>query len=218
MDSQLIILGLGARSTLFYQKTLHNLYLKKHKNYATCPFILKQLNFNTINPHLPDGTEIIKPIIENELQEYNRFNSYLIVPNITIHNILNTINFKLNIIHPIKILENKLVESKLKKFVIFGTRHSKNLPNLTTALKKNNKDLVEVKNDHIQFLDKLRQDVYNNSEIETDVKKFHSLLNIYTSKYGVIIACTELSVINSTKNLAVLDLVKLQCKEAIKII
>lgn len=213
-NNELVILGLGARSTLFYQKTLHDLYFNKYKNYSTCPFILHQINFNIINPYLPNGHDTIAPILKNSLEKYNTPKTNLLVPNITLHTILDTLNLKLNIIHPIKLLKNKLKSSTINKCVVFGTRHTHTNSSLGKALNFNNIQIKPLNTNEIEFLDVLRQDVYSNAESVTSINKFNQLLKAYSKDYLVIIACTELSVINTTNTNNVIDLAIMQCEAA----
>ncbi|AEH02394.1 aspartate/glutamate racemase family protein [Lacinutrix sp. 5H-3-7-4] len=215
MQNKLVILGLGVKSTLFYQKTLHDLYFKKYRSYSTCPFILKQINFNTINPYLPNGHDIIAPILKNTLENYNSSKINLLVPNITLHNILDTLDFKLNIIHPIKLLEKKTRNSVINKCVVFGTRHTKANSSIGKALQFSNIQIIGLNKDEVSFLDVLRQAVYNGTETLQDINKYNQLLKEYSEEYLVIIACSELSVINTNHTINIIDLARMQCEEAV---
>ncbi|OIQ23797.1 hypothetical protein [Lacinutrix sp. MedPE-SW] len=215
MQTQIVLLGLGVRSTLFYQEVLHNLYNKKFKGFSTCPLIVKQIDFNTINPYLPNGKNVIIPILQEAIMPFNSFKTNLIVPNITLHSILDLMSFKLCIIHPIILLEHKLIETSLKTCVVFGTRHTKGNSSIATVLNNTETTLVNLDEDIISFLDELRQAVYYNKETSTNVAKFKALVNEFSTNCLVIIACTELSIINTNHTKNVIDLVQLQCNAII---
>ncbi|WP_452224386.1 hypothetical protein [Lacinutrix chionoecetis] len=217
MKMQLVILGLGARSTLYYQNYLHKLYLKKHTGFATCPFTVKQIDFNLINPFLPNGAEVITPIIENELQSFNTNKTHLLVPNITLHSILDAIDFKLNIIHPITLLKNSLKLTNSNKAVVFGTRHTNAVINYDYILSNEHMSLISLEEEDIEFLDELRQKVYSHLETDKDLSRYKTLFKKYNNCI-IIVSCTELSVINNFAFHNVLDLAKLQCHEAISLI
>ncbi|QCX40236.1 aspartate/glutamate racemase family protein [Aureibaculum algae] len=212
----LVILGLGARSTLFYQKKLHELYFKKEGAYATFPFTLKQLDFNTINPYLPNNTSVLSPILQEELKVYNYSEVRLLVPNITIHEILDTIEFNLQIIHPYKLLVKELSNIKLNNLVFFGTKFTNNNSYLSSYI--SDKSIVKLKNKEVIFLDDLRKKVYANAETSQDVIIYNEMIARYSINNIVIIACTELSIINTSEHVHVIDLSMLQCKESLKII
>ena len=213
---QLIILGLGARSTLFYQEKLHELYFCKKGGYSTFPFILKQLDFNSINPYLPNNTSVIAPILQRELKDYNRAEVKLLVPNITIHKILDRIEFNLQIIHPYELLNKELENSKLSNLVFFGTKFTNNDSYIASYIK--DRSIEKLRDDEVLFLDDLRKNVYANTENNEDIIIYNKLIEKYSENYIVIIACTELSIINSSKNKNVIDLSILQCRESMKII
>lgn len=214
--SQLLILGLGARSTLFYQEQLHNLYFEKHGGYATFPFILKQLNFNTINPFLPDNVEVLSPILEELLTAFNFPNVHLLVPNISIHEILDTITFKLKIIHPYELLLKKLQDKKENKMIFFGTKFTHINSYISAFIREG---LVEKLHDEeILFLDNLRKKIYSYNETAQEVENFNKMMLHYSQQFIVVIACTELSIINKNETPNVIDLAMLQIQESLLVI
>lgn len=211
--SHLVILGLGARSTLFYQKKLHELYFKKFGGYTTLPFLLKQLNFNHINPHLPHDTEKVSKVVSQALEAYNSPEFRLLMPNMTLHKLLDNLNMQLQIIHPFQLLKSELKRKPNRPIVIFGTRHTSNSSYIGSYVDTHS--LVEVVPETITFLDNLRQKVYAYSETAYNVDHYNALIAKYARDYIVVIACTELSVVNNVSHENVIDLVQLQCQESI---
>lgn len=211
----LVLIGLGARSTLFYQEKLHDLFFDNTENYPTCPFLLKQLNFNQINPSLPDGIEKISPILSHELQSYDRENVAILVPNITIHKVLDTFSFRCNIVHPYVLLREKLKDNQIDKIIIFGTKHTPKDAYVKTQLPHLNIEVLQ--EEEMLFLDNLRKRVYAYQETENDIILYNTLLQKYAKNHTVVIACTELSVINSSSHKNIIDLALLQCQAAINL-
>ena len=52
--NKLGIIGLGSKTTTYYIEMLNQLYNKKHGEFNTCPFTMININFNEINPFLPN--------------------------------------------------------------------------------------------------------------------------------------------------------------------
>ena len=52
--NKLGIIGLGSKSTTYYIELLNLFYNKKHGGFNTCPFTMVNINFNEINPFLPN--------------------------------------------------------------------------------------------------------------------------------------------------------------------
>ncbi len=98
------ILGLGERSTQFYISTLHRLYHEKLGGFHTFPFVLYQIDFNTINPFLPNQFDKLIPEMKNILQMILDVNaSQYLIPNITLHETLDKINHQIDMVHPVQL-------------------------------------------------------------------------------------------------------------------
>ncbi len=131
MKYQLGILGLGSRSTLYYLNSLNQYYNELNGGYSTCPFLLLNADFNTINPFLPNQfQEIIPPLTKHIEQLLNLGAQKILIPNITLHEALDKIDkFDKNIfIHPLHLLKNEIRLKNKRPTVILGTRHSMNNP------------------------------------------------------------------------------------------
>ena len=213
---KIVILGLGARSTLFYQEALHQLFFETKGKYTTFPFILKQLDFNLINPYLPDNAAVISPILKRELEEYDVAEVHLLVPNITIHQIIDTLDFQLQIVHPYKLLIRELANKKGKKVVFFGTKYTNNSSYLGSFITENLVEKINIED--VLFLDEMRKKIYTYAETSQDLILYNKLLEKYSRNAIVVIACTELSIINKSCNTNIVDLAKLQCHECLQIL
>ncbi len=56
------LLGLGSRSTQHYIGLMNARYNALHGGYSTCPFVMLNVDFNRINPFLPDDFEHLGPV------------------------------------------------------------------------------------------------------------------------------------------------------------
>jgi aspartate racemase len=94
MINKLGILGLGTSSTLHYVDELNKKFLQKFGGYSTCPFIMVNTNFNTINPFLPDQEiDLYKNLLPYLYFIEQISIKHLLVPNITIHEVLDKMMF-----------------------------------------------------------------------------------------------------------------------------
>ncbi|HCY80239.1 MAG TPA: hypothetical protein DHV22_00810, partial [Xanthomarina gelatinilytica] len=93
---------LGHRSTLFYLDALNKAYHEEEQGYSTCPFILYNTDFNSINPYLPNQFKKLLPTLKNYLRNLEKLPiSHLLVPNITLHEVMDKLDTNLKIIHPL---------------------------------------------------------------------------------------------------------------------
>ena len=84
--TQLAILGLGSRSTLYYLEQLNKVYNTKNGGYSTCPFFLLNTDFDTINPLLPNTSVQLDAILQSYLYQIEALDvAELLIPNITLH-------------------------------------------------------------------------------------------------------------------------------------
>ncbi|TVZ46498.1 hypothetical protein [Olleya sp. Hel_I_94] len=68
----------------------------------------------------------------------------------------------------------------------------------------------------MQLIDNLRIAVYNGDANPKQLNIFNDLLNKYTKNGIVVLACTELSVINTSNSKLVYDMARIQIQAAIK--
>ncbi|WP_282068063.1 hypothetical protein [Olleya namhaensis] len=61
------ILGLGSRSTLFYLEQLNTQFHTLKGDYHTFPSITHTVDFNTINPYLPNQFNTLKPVVKQQI-------------------------------------------------------------------------------------------------------------------------------------------------------
>ena len=71
IKTKLAILGLGSRTTSFYLKHLNNIYNEKKGGFSTCPFLLLNADFNTINSLLPYVSEDLDTAVSQYTNQIN---------------------------------------------------------------------------------------------------------------------------------------------------
>lgn len=210
------ILGLGSISTLFYLKEIQQQYHKKYGGYATCPFILYQVDFNEINPFLPSQFEILVPTVQQYFNTMQQLRiTKVLIPNITLHETVDKLSTDLHVIHAVDLTLEKLQKSGKKEAVVFGTTFTMNSAYLKNKFKNKNIKLHAPEEQEQKFVDHFRKAVYLNEHSAAEKAQFKALCNSYAEKYAVVIACTELSVVSEhTEN--VFDMAQIQISEFLK--
>lgn len=192
------ILGLGSRSTTFYLQTLNAYYHKLNKGYSTFPCVVHNIDFNTINPYLPDNTtkliDNLKPVM-NALERYSI--DYLVVPNITLHETLDVMKVPGLLIHPLTLAIEKLRDFGQSTITLIGSHYTMNANYLVKGFEKAGIKVETPTPKDQKSIDTLRRKVYDSDETEADVLAFRTLLDVYKAQSTVMMCCTELSIINA---------------------
>ncbi|MFL0352265.1 aspartate/glutamate racemase family protein [Xanthomarina sp. GH4-25] len=210
------ILGLGNRSTLFYINTLNVEFNNIENTDSTYPFILLNTDFNTINPYLPNNFKKLIPSLSRYIHQIEKLPiSHLLIPNITLHETLDKLSISIPILHPLELSIAKLKENNANRVVIFGSKYTMTSTYISNFFSSEGIEAISPTKDDIDFIDRLRQKIYSNSETLTDLDMYNSLLESYNKKASVLIACTEISIIKNS--IPVLDMVKLQINAALKL-
>ena len=211
------VLGLGAVSTALYLKEIHRKYQEKNDQFSTCPLLVYQIDFQEINPFLPNQFGVLIPKLKETLKEITTLGiSKLLVPNITLHETLDQIKIPLEICHPVDLTLKHLEENRISEVYLFGTLYTMNSEYLKSRfLAKKVKVLQSVESDQ-KWIDDFRKKVYQGNEILEEITFFQTLIQKYSEKNVVVIACTELSVFSLKENPSCIDMMDLQVEEFLK--
>ena len=211
------VLGLGAVSTALYLKEIHRKYQEKNDQFSTCPLLVYQIDFQEINPFLPNQFGVLIPKLKETLKEITTLGiSKLLVPNITLHETLDQIKIPLEICHPVDLTLKHLEENRISEVYLFGTLYTMNSEYLKSRfLAKKVKVLQSVESDQ-KWIDDFRKKVYQGNEILEEITFFQTLIRKYSEKNVVVIACTELSVFSLKENPSCIDMMDLQVEEFLK--
>ena len=214
MSSALIkkgILGLGRVSTTYYFNEIQRRYQLQHDEFSTCELLLYQIDFQEINPFLPDNFENLIPKIENYFNQISKMEiSHLLVPNITLHETLDKIDLPFEIYHPIDLTLNYLTEKAISEIYIFGTLYTMNGKYISEKFAQKAVKISTPSDDDQTWIDTFRKAVYNETQTAAEVINFHQLIQKYSKKSPVLLACTELSVFSPKDNPACIDMAELQ--------
>jgi len=215
--STLGVLGLGSYSTLFYIKTLNAMYNKKYGGFSTCPFKLLNVDFDAINKLLPNTSNALDTIVKTHLNTLDALKvDNILVPNITLHETIDRLQIKTNVIHAIQETISKITGNNHVNVTIFGTLYTMQSNYLTSQFTAQNINIVKASDADMQLIDNLRIAVYNGDANPKQLNIFNDLLNKYTKNGIVVLACTELSVINTSNSKLVYDMARIQIQAAIK--
>lgn len=211
------VLGLGAVSTAFYLKEIHRKYQEKNHQFSTCPLLVYQIDFQEINPFLPNQFEVLIPKLKEILKEITTLGiTKLLVSNITLHETLDQIEIPLEICHPVDLTLKHLEENRISEVYLFGTLYTMNSEYLKSRfLAKKVKVLQPAESDQ-KWIDDFRKKVYQGNETLEEITFFRSLIRKYSEKNAVVIACTELSVFSLKENPSCIDMMDLQIEEFLK--
>ena len=215
-DRSVGILGLGNRSTLFYIDELNKKFNALFKGYSTCPFILYNINFEKVNPYLPNQFNKLTPLLTLYINDIKRLGiNFLLIPNITLHEAIDKIYTDLDVAHPVQLTMVKLIDCELTEAVIFGSLYTMQSTYLKNSFQQNKILLIEPKMEDQKFLEYFREQIYYERETEMDLKEYNRLLIFYSKDHPLLIACTELSICTSQMELNIFDMAALQIENTI---
>ncbi|WP_159023704.1 aspartate/glutamate racemase family protein [Formosa sp. L2A11] len=213
---QLGVLGLGSRTTSYYLSELNALYNNKKGGYSTCPLLLYNVDFNSINALLPNASSELDLVTQDYLKRMDAFQCQnIIIPNITLHETVDRLKINANILHPIHLTIAKLKVLKCTKIVLFGSLFSMQSKYITSHFKSHGIEVVLPSESDMNFIDTVRIQVYNQTETTEVIKKYHLLINKYSAKYPVVLGCTELSILKPLNTKDLIDMAQLQIEAAV---
>ena len=215
---QIAILGLGSRSTLFYLEALNTRYQKQFGDYHTFPCLLYNVDFNTINSYLPNVFDKLIPQLTHYLNELFKLPvTNCIIPNITLHEAYDRAQLKHNIAHPVNLAIDFIKSNEIKKMTIIGSKYTMEGDYISSQLKEEHIHIHIPKTEHIETFDTLRQKIYNHTETSQDIEEYKNLINHYSKQGHVLVACTELSILNKEiqPNNCIIDLALLQIEKVL---
>lgn len=211
------ILGLGKESTLYYLDQIQTRYQLQNKTFSTCPYLLYQIDFQEINPFLPDHFSELIPKLEAYLNQISNLGiTKLLIPNITLHQTLDQTKCDLEICHPVILTAKYLQEQSIFKATLFGTHYTMNSAYLKEKFSDSQVEIILPSLEDQLWIDEFRSNVYLKNETEKDIAEFQKIIQKYSSDYPVIIGCTELSIYSPKNNPNCIDMADVQIDEFLK--
>lgn len=211
------ILGLGSRTTAYYITELNRLYNQTKGGFSSCPFILLNTNFDTINSLLPNPSEDLDNVTQLCINEVEKLNTdCILVPNITLHETIDNLVLDKHIIHPIPLTTSKIKEKNWSKITLFGSIHSMQSAYISSYFKSNGIETILPSEGDRFLIDDVRKRVYAGTETEELIKSYHLLIEKYAAKHPVVLGCTELSILKPINNQNLVDMAEVQITEAVQ--
>lgn len=211
------ILGLGAVSTAFYLKEIHHKYQKRNEEFSTASFVMYQIDFQEINPFLPNNFEVLIPKAKSYLKEISGLGiAKLLIPNITLHETLDQIEIPFEICHPVDLTLEYLEKNRISEAYLFGTLYTMNSEYLNSKFSERNIKILKPTNSNQNWIDDFRKKVYDENETPEEINIFRNLVQKYSEKNIVVIGCTELSIYSLKENQSCIDMMDLQIEEFLK--
>ena len=211
------VLGLGEASTAYYLNQIHQKFNERNQEFSTCPLLLYQVDFQEINPFLPDQfQELIPRVIEylNKISELRI--SKLLVPNITLHETLDQITHSIELCHPVQLTIEHLIKNKISEVVVFGTLYTMNSEYLKRNFLEAGINIIPPESEDQLWIDDFRKKVYKNESTDDEIAAFQNLIKKYVKQKPVVIACTELTMHCLKNENHCIDMADLQIEDFLK--
>lgn len=215
------LLGLGNYTTVHYMEQLNSRFLNKKGGYSTCPFLLLNANFDTINPYLPNQFDCLEPVLLGYLKEIASLGiQQLLIPNITLHQTLDRLleqhSFSFQVLHPIALAAKALQNQAINQVVVFATAYTMQSSYIPDFLEKYHIQTIPPTDQQIQLSDTIRKEIYENGINTAINEKWKELIATANKNTAILIACTELSLLPQLAT-NTFDLVDLQLQAAIEL-
>jgi len=220
-SQRLGLLGLGSQSTRFYIRLINDRYNALHGGYSTCPFVMLNVDFDRINPFLPDDLERLEPVVLDVLREARSLGiGRLIIPNITLHDavdrVLEQSGEPLHIVHPVELAAAAIRAAGHHKVTVLGTRHTMRPGPLWDAFQRQGIELQAPEEMYQEHMEELRNLMFEGKEATGPTMAFQYMLWAMKVK-PALVACTELSMaLPEPVAEGVFDMARIQIEEAIR--
>lgn len=211
------VLGLGAVSTQYYLQRIHEKFQQQNKEYSTCPLMLYQIDFQEINPFLPNKFSDLIPHVKDYLEKIFALGiKKLLVPNITLHETLDQMDVPLEIYHPVPLTLTYLKKKNISEAFLFGTSYTMNSDYLRRNFPAKDVTLLRPSKEDQEWIDHFRKMVYEGNVATSDIERFHETIKQYAESNPVLIACTELSLHAPKNGDSCIDMAELQIDAFLK--
>lgn len=210
-NSSRTILGLGLHSTAYYLKRIHQKYKEHNFEFSTCPLILYQIDFQSLNPFFPNQFSELKPRLMEVLNHLTKLGmSKILLPNITLHETFDQLETSVKICHAVDLTIDHLQKNDITEITLFGTLYTMNSDYLQSKFSEKNIEIILPTLEDQQTIDDFRKKVYGESESPSEIDHFEMLMRKYAKNNPVVIACTELSIYSLKNEKSIVDMAELQ--------
>ena len=211
------VLGLGEASTAYYLNQIHQKFNERNQDFSTCPLLLYQVDFQEINPFLPEQFVKLFPRVTEYLSKISEVGiSKLLVPNITLHETLDHIIHSIELCHPVQLTIEHLIKNEISEIVVFGTLYTMNSEYLKRNFLEGGINIRPPESEDQLWIDDFRKKVYKKESTEDEIEAFQNLIKKYMKQKPVVIACTELSMYCLKNENHCIDMADLQIEDFLK--
>ena len=211
------VLGLGEASTAYYLNQIHQKFNERNDEFSTCPLLMYQVDFQEINPILPDQFEELIPRVTDYLNKISELGiSKLLVPNITLHETLDQITHSIELCHPVQLTIEHLIKNRISDVVVLGTLYTMNSEYIKRNFSEAGIKIIPAESEDQLWIDDFRKKVYKKESTEDEIAAFQKLIKNYMQQKAVVIACTELSMYCLKKEADCIDMADLQIEDFLK--
>jgi len=211
VKNQLGLLYLGKDSSEFYLRKLTEFGFKDVQVIST--------DFFELNAQLPNNFKRLKSLLTPYLKQIEQGKiTRLIVPNITLHETLDELDysFKFKLSHPVLEGSRALKKKGVQEVFLFGSLHTMQGDYIKNYFENEDIKTVTPSQQDMLYIDQIRKKVFDGSIKKSETEAYESLIYKYHQKSPVVIACTELSVLQeSMKLINVYDLAMLQMESSL---
>lgn len=206
---------LGTKAKQFYELRLNYLYQEKYGADAQCPLEFINIDFDKINALLPDQYDALLPLLKELIEVLENTNiNIILIPNITLHTVLDKLEISLEtksrIVDPIVTGIQALNAENITQITLAGTRYTMQTEQIAQYFEQTNIKVLRPDENDIKQIDKIRLEVFKSGY--ANILKAE-MLEVFKRYSNVVIACTELSILNSENDYC--DLARLQIEKAI---
>lgn len=212
----LAVLGLGQLTTAYYLAQLNRAYQIDKGEDSTCPLTLFNADFNEINPYLPSQFEKLVPAVMPYLERLKAYQK-VVIPNITLHETLDRIpNITQTVpglLHPVDLTLDAIVGSNISEVVLLASSYTATSPYLRHKFQARGVTIKPYS--EAERIDAYRRKIYSGKATPQDAAALNQLTLEALQDTSVVVACTELSIVNTHHHPAIFDMTTIQIKAAI---
>lgn len=222
MNKSIGLIATGYRSAILAIKKLNHKYQEKTSIEHTCPIQMVSPDFYEINSLLPHNTEgaakLLLPILDTI---HDQMLSSIMLVNNTLHESLDIVLKHtppdLPVLHMGHLINEELIQSKVQKVVILGTKFTMNSAYFQSFIP----EPVQIETPSIDLqekIEKLRLVYTNEENPDLALECVNHLNKEYNEGTKIIVACTELSIAFNPfqDELNMLDTLDIQCEKAVE--
>tara|TARA_R110001592_G_scaffold237306_3_gene496143 strand:+ start:42723 stop:43379 length:657 start_codon:yes stop_codon:yes gene_type:complete len=170
-------------------------------------------NFEAINQLLPQPSVALFELLNSFLPNTNDL-SFLLVPNITIHVMLDELFLEhqhtYSLVHPLSLTIERLRKNRVNEVVIFGSYYTMRDGYVSKKMELDGVSCSFPSKEDILSIDACRKAVFQNKASAELISNFKALVQKYAKMNTVVLACTELSMAYNGSMDNVLDMAQMQ--------